>query len=366
MRLTPPSADARRVYVRTLVALPLFSAALACADPLPVLTPDSRLVTSELDVGFDQGVFEQLDAGAPELGADATLPEAGPVDVGPEDAGDFGDAESLDAACEGDCAIIDGLRASMRHIPAGTFLMGSPRDQPGALGLEFPQHPVTITRSFWIGSTEVTQAQYRAVLGVSPSHFACGEDCPVETINWLEAITFCNALSQMEGLQECYALEDEEWSLTGLDCTGYRLPTEAEWEFAARAGTTTPFYNGEITNTELQDACEIIDPNSDATAWNCGNSGLETHPVAQKQPNAFGLYDMYGNVWEWVNDWEGYYASDAVSDPIGGENQRNRKIRRGGSYRDVPRYSRSATRVPDLYTGRHYCVGLRVARTAEP
>jgi formylglycine-generating enzyme required for sulfatase activity len=253
-------------------------------------------------------------------------------------------------------------------VPAETFTMGSSREDPTALGTEFPAHEVTISRDFWLGKTEVTQQQYLDVVGINPTAWRdCGLDCPVDNISFGNAVAFLNELSRREGLSACYVGSDEEWTFLGVECEGYRLPTEAEWELAARAGTTTHLHSGDLTVTDLS-SCEEIDPAVDAVAWYCANSEMEPHPVGLKQPNPLGLYDMIGNIWEWVNDWENTYQATAQIDPIGPTMPpaTYRKMRRGGAYRVHARGSRSATRVWDDPTGHHVCVGFRVARTMLP
>jgi formylglycine-generating enzyme required for sulfatase activity len=256
----------------------------------------------------------------------------------------------------------------MTLIPAGTFMMGSERTDPAGLGPEFPVHEVTISRPFWLGTTEVTQLEYQSIIGVNPSHFKdCGLDCPVDLVSWGDSIAFLNELSRREGLEVCYDGSAEDWTFRGVECAGYRMPTEAEWEYAVRAGTsTTAFYAGDITVLDLdQDtACQVIDPVLDQLAWYCANSGDRPHPAGMKMPNAFGLYDMLGNTWEWVNDWQDAYIAGPVVDPVGPDtDDRMQKMRRGGAYRTTARMTRSATRVWDLSTAGHYCIGFRVART---
>jgi formylglycine-generating enzyme required for sulfatase activity len=234
-------------------------------------------------------------------------------------------------------------------IPAGEFLLGSPDSDEDAAAEEKPQHRVRITRPFYLGATEVTQGQYRAVVGENPSRFQGSYALPVEQVSWHEAIRFCNALSDKEGLTPCYKLE----TAARLEGAGYRLPTEAEWEYACRAGSTTRFSFGD----EYGSLGEY--------AWFVSNSGGKTHPVGQKRPNAFGLYDMHGNVWEWCGDGydEKYYASSPGADPLGPSGAAGRdRVARGGCWRFSPRVCRAAVRLRFAPGGRGYGLGFRVAR----
>ncbi len=221
----------------------------------------------------------------------------------------------------------DDFGMTFNLIPAGPFVMGSPSNEPGRNDDE-TQHDVILTRSFYIQTTEVTQGQWEAVLteaesrGIkiedlskTPSYFDnCGEDCPVEEISWVDAQKFINVLNQLG-----------EWT--------YRLPTEAEWEYAARAGSVTAFANGSIRGNIMQFRC-TGDANLSAMGWYCYNSYRTTHPAAQKDPNAWGLYDMHGNVWEWCQDWLRDYPSEVVTDPVGPLSGSERVARGGywGSY----------------------------------
>ncbi len=225
--------------------------------------------------------------------------------------------------------ITNALGMEFVYIEPGTFMMGSPEDEPGRRGNE-TQHEVTLTQSYYIQTTPVTQGQWKAVMGDNPSYFEnCGSDCPVEFVSWFDAQEFIAALNQQGAT------------------TGYVLPTEAQWEYAARADSTTAFANGPITETGSG-----YDPVLDRMGWYFYNSqvnyspamqGKGTHPVAQKDPNAWGLYDMHGNVWEWVADWYGSYPTTAVVDPTGPA-WSNFRVMRGGSWNYFAWSCRSAYR----------------------
>jgi formylglycine-generating enzyme required for sulfatase activity len=167
-------------------------------------------------------------------------------------------------------------------IPAGTFRMGSLDSDAEAYSDEKPAHRVTISQPFYLGKYPVTQAQWEAVMGTNPSDFKGNPNRPVEMVSWEDVQEFIKRLNQQEGWEVC------------------RLPTEAQWEYAARAGTTTERY-GDV----------------DAIAWYAENSDIETHAVGQKRPNAWGLYDMLGNVWEWCHDGKRTYTAALVTDPMG-------------------------------------------------
>ncbi|MEA2063211.1 MAG: formylglycine-generating enzyme family protein, partial [Gemmatimonadota bacterium] len=211
-----------------------------------------------------------------------------------------------------------------------------------------PLHTVTLD-AFRMGECEVTQAQFHRVMGRWPAGFpdsAGGGELPVEQVNWFDAAAFCNALSLLEGLEPCY--DPETWECN-LNRSGYRLPTEAEWEYAARAGTTTKYCTGN-SQSDL-----------DRAGWYAGNSAGHTHPVRQKIPNAWGLYDMHGNVWEWCGDWRPKYSAEDQDNPIGAPFGTSRVVR-GGSWNNTPFGCRSACR-EHSHPGRGYSyLGFRVVR----
>ena len=235
----------------------------------------------------------------------------------------------------------NSLGQTFKLIPAGTFTMGSPTGEPGRFDDE-TQHTVTLTKSFYMQTTEVTQGQWKKLMGSNPSSFTtCGEDCPVEKVSWDDAQAYIAKLNQRgEGI--------------------YALPTEAQWEYAARAGSTTAFYNGGITSYPDMYDCNY-DGNPNAIAWYCYNSDLETHPVAQKTPNAWGLFDMSGNVSEWCSDWYGDYPSGSVTDPTGPQTGIGR-VQRGGNWGSAARRCRSASRLGGGPDDRYSYLGFRLAR----
>lgn len=205
-----------------------------------------------------------------------------------------------------------GVEMEFVWIPPGTFIMGSPENEKDRYDDE-TRHRVTLTQGFWMGKYEVTQAQWEAVMNANPSRFESGNR-PVESVSWNDCQDFIAKLNR-------------------LNQGTFRLPTEAEWEYAYRAGTTTRFYWGEDRN----------ESDIDRYAWYNGNSGDRTHEVGQKRSNPWGLYDMSGNVWEWCADWYGDYPSGPQVDPKGQQSGRAR-VQRGGSWLSYALYCRSASR----------------------
>jgi formylglycine-generating enzyme required for sulfatase activity len=237
--------------------------------------------------------------------------------------------------------IIPSIGYEMIYVSPGTFMMGSPSNEKGRYGDE-TQHQVILTKGFYMGITEVTQGQWKKIMGNNPSHFKkCGDDCPVEQISWRTCQEFIILLNKKEKTRK------------------YRLPTEAEWEYACRAGSTLAFANGDITRTGCGQ-----DPNLNKIGWYCGNSGEKIQPVAKKIPNTWGFYDMHGNVWEWCQDWYGQYKTWQVVDPKGPSSGDSR-VFRGGGWGLNARTCRSAFR--DKYNPTLKCrhLGFRLVREAE-
>jgi formylglycine-generating enzyme required for sulfatase activity len=280
------------------------------------------------------------------------------------------------------------------RIPAATFTMGSPTNEPGRAADRETQHQVTLTKGFYMGKYPVTQGQYEAVMGNNPSYFKTPvapetntANRPVETVSWYDALVFCNKLSMLEGLTPAYSIVNStnpsnwgsvptEWGSPTKDAwdavvivdgsTGYRLPTEAQWEYACRAGTTTAFNWG----TNYIDDSKANYNAGDVDEFNtvAGTSLERTTAVGSYAPNAYGLYDMHGNVYEWCWDWfdenYGSAAGVAITDPMGASSGSFRVIR-GGSWYDSVRSLRSAVR---YYTNTHdgyFDLGFRILRPAQ-
>ncbi len=274
-------------------------------------------------------------------------------------------------ACQGPCGDDQECSYGLCHtippaqyvwVPANTFLMGSPSDELG-VSYDEAQHYVQLTDALYVQTTEVTQRQWSDLMGWNPARFGrCGPECPVENVSWLDAVFFANTLSESEGLQPCY----NDWgdpiqSPTGhpKDCEGYRLPTEAEWEYIARAGSEEAYFTGESRQTSCGS-----DPNLREAGWYCNNSENHTQQVAGKAPNDFGLYDVHGNVAEWVHDrYLRDYENLTMADPLGPSDGRGR-VFRGGSWLDEARNCRAGARAAAADNSRQHTVGFRLVRTA--
>jgi formylglycine-generating enzyme required for sulfatase activity len=253
-------------------------------------------LTKESAMGMTKGILIVVLSGMFCLGCGKTNLQTGGIsgEKASEDRSTNADSENRQPGK----IMTNSIDMKLVWIPPGEFQMGSNADTfPTAT----PIHTVNITKGFYMGIYEVTQEQYQKVIGTNPSYFKGDDNLPVDTVSWDDAVEFCKKLSQKDG-------------------KAYRLPTEAEWEYACRAGTTTKFSFGD-DESQLGDY-----------AWYNENSGKKPHPVGEKKPNAWGLYDMHGNVWEWCQDWFGSYTSDSQSNPTGPATGTGRVVRGGGWY----------------------------------
>ncbi len=252
---------------------------------------------------------------------------------------------SIDDLSESEKEFCVRMAKEMVLIPKGEFMMGALEGDDEADDNEKPRHKVTLTRDFLLFKYQVTQALWESVMGSNPSTFR-GANRPVEEVSWFDVVDFCNKLSELEGLEPAYTIDGRNVTCN-WNAKGYRLPTEAEWEYSARANQSFLYAGSD---------------NVDEVAWYDDNSGSETHPVGQKKPNGFGLYDMSGNVREWVWDWYGTYSSQSGIDLVGKESGQFRVYRGGGWY-----YNAEGTRVSYRnYSGpgRENCaLGFRPGRT---
>jgi len=252
---------------------------------------------------------------------------------------------------EDDNALKEGsdIPTEMVFVEGGTSQMGS--NSSDADYDEQPVHTVTID-DFYIGKYEVTQKEWREVMGNNPSIFK-GDNRPVENVSWYDAVEFCNKMSELEGLEQCYS----GWG-DNIKCdftkNGYRLPTEAEWEYAARGGNKSRGYKYAVSSNLAE------------VAWYDDNSGNTTHPVGQKQPNELGIYDMSGNVWEWCWDWyDGNYYKNSPRNNPQGPKSGNSSVLRGSSWSSNVNSCRVASRT---WNSRYYSFsrgGFRFSRSAE-
>jgi formylglycine-generating enzyme required for sulfatase activity len=345
-----------------VVAVLVLSFVAACGNRRPVQGSESDGTILGNDV---------LDPGDPDLGP-VVIPDGMPTTTPDMRIQPGPDGPGASPKCPGGWC----------KAPAGTFKMGSPATEPcreKGSGME-TQHSVTISRPFMISATEVTQDQFKAAMGYNPSYFSsCGGDCPVEMVNWHEAAAYANALSKKLGLTACYTCSGGSTGEVVCDvapayvgsapsysgskiygCPGYRLPTEAEWEYAYRADTQNAFYSGDIVS------CHGDDPSASKIGWYDLNSGLKPHPVGKRAANAWGLRDMAGNVFEWVHDRFVFDLGGAkVTDPAGPASG-DSHILRGGSWFNFARVLRAAYRGHKTAKGRYYHLGFRVVRTTQP
>jgi formylglycine-generating enzyme required for sulfatase activity len=246
-------------------------------------------------------------------------------------------------------------------VGAGSFVMGSHLNERGRGNSETP-HRVHV-KAFYMSQYQITQEEYEALMGNNPSFFT-GSNLPVETVSWFDAIEYCNRRSLQEGLNPVYTINvgridlknrnsAMRWLVTwNQEANGYRLPTEAEWEYAAKGGNETPgdfLFSGSNTQTEV--------------AWYAINSGGAPHPVGTKDPNKIGLHDMSGNVWEWCWDWYGELTITEQFAPTGADAGTHRVIR-GGSWADSAAYIRSAYRNSTIPSNLSMGLGFRIVRSA--
>jgi formylglycine-generating enzyme required for sulfatase activity len=271
----------------------------------------------------------------------------------------------------------------MVRIADGTFTMGSPSTEVGRDSDESPQHQVTISKPFSIGKYEVTQKEWydvmgttihqqRALVGYSGnSTYGVGDNYPMYYVSWYEVIEYCNKRSVKEGLTPAYAIDktrsdgsngngndNVKWMVTwNRNANGYRLPTEAEWELACRAGTSALFYTGSDITTSHANYNGNYPYNNNAK----GEYRQRTWAVGGGTPNPWGLYDMSGNVWEWCWDWYGAYSSGTQTDPSGAA-AGSYRVLRGGSWNYVARNLRSAHRDGYPPSNRYYYLGFRLVR----
>lgn len=245
-------------------------------------------------------------------------------------------------------SVIAGI--AMVHVPGGVFEMGSLKGEPS----ESPVHKVEIA-PFLIGATEITQGQYKAVIGTNPSNSFGVDSLTVDRVSWFDAVKFCNMLSEKAGLERCY---DESTWKCDFSKNGFRLPTEAEWEYACRAGTKTSYYFGD-SPSKIGDYAWF----GNIEIGNCDNL---PHPVGLKKPNSWGLFDMCGSNWEWCNDFysEGYYKSSPVQNPKGPDNGKLR-VMRGGSWINNPDFMTSSYRERYMPSLSYLDIGIRVVMNSK-
>jgi formylglycine-generating enzyme required for sulfatase activity len=239
------------------------------------------------------------------------------------------------------------MPANFVRIAGGLFTMGSPASEVDRYSNEV-QHQVTISTPFYISKYEVTQKEWIEVMGSNPSYFK-GDNQPVEQVSWYDAVAYCNARSVKEGLTPAYTVSGTNvtWN---RNANGYRLPTEAEWEYAAKGGSGAGYLIYAGSNSV------------DSVGWYWDNSGSKTHPVGTKAANGLGLYDMSGNVWEWCWDWFGSYSTSSQTDPLGASSGSYR-VYRGGSWNNNGQYLRSAWRGDDYPPSKRGSgIGFRLVR----
>jgi formylglycine-generating enzyme required for sulfatase activity len=274
------------------------------------------------------------------------------------------EAKNLQQKIEKLTTITSPKGMKLRRIPSGRFYMGSHDSDEYLRNNEHPQHRVQITRNLFVGVYQVTQGDFLQLMEYNPSAATDNEQCPADSVTWYSAIEFCNKMSEAEGLSPYYELKSikrraigsiEKAEVTVLDGNGYRLLTEAEWEYVCRAGSITPWCYGD-------QVMEVGD-----YAWYYDNSSMETHPVGGKKPNSWGLFDMHGNIMEWCYDWydEFYYqqCSDEEENPTG-PMEGGAKVLRGGAWQFGAEATRCAYRNSSSPDTASSVIGFRVCRNA--
>lgn len=363
------------------------------ADTLADADADARADTDDTDASDVVDTADADIADTSDTASDAhDAPDASDADADASDSdvpdtpvsdGLTGSACSDEAPCvEGTCTAGRCAPEGMAWIPAGSFTMGSPGTELARDLDEGPQHEVTISRPFLAMQTELTQGTWLNATGVNPSFWdECGADCPVTNVSWHAAAAYANWRSIREGLTPCYSFEPgtcatslADWAsgqvacldadLLTLECDGYRLPTEAEWEYMTRAGSTTAFPNGPLGTVTY---CLEPNPFLAAIARYCANTDDGLQPGRTRDPNAWGLYDTLGNANEWVYDGYADYSSDAAVDPIVEPDVASPddelRVLRGGRHTTDETDNRSAARLSASPFIRGNDVGFRLVRT---
>ena len=296
----------------------------------------------------------------------------GDIDIDVNQGGDF--EVVIDSACVQDADFsveCIGLAMDFQEIESGTFVMGAANTEVGQDGNEQP-HTVELTHRFYMMHTEVSQRQYQSLMGDNPSYFNGCKNCPVDQVTWHDAARFANRLSEIEERTPCYSCTEDACEFSGDPylCEGFRLPTEAEWEYAARSGSDKAFWTpngGANIPIESSWACGglYLEDGTlfDDLSWYCGNSNDKTQPVGTLLPNGFGLHDMHGNVWEWCHDWFEEYTEASQTDPYGPE-MGSTRVGRGGFWFGIAPYLRAADRDFDAPNSSGNYMGFRVAITA--
>lgn len=300
------------------------------------------------------GQQENLQAGGQPESSEGSTPDASAADAQDSILREPGQAQEIN--------VEDGFI----RVTGGEFQMGSPTAEAWRSDDE-TQHTVTVS-DFFMAPYEVTQAEYEAVMGNNPSNFS-GSSLPVENVSWLEAVTFCNAYSESKGLEPAYSINGQNVSWNrGAD--GYRLPTEAEWEYACRAGTATPFYMENSPSAEEANYYGHYPYMIEDNYFSQGNLAVKpgeyrqtTVAVGSFSPNPLGLYDMHGNVGEWTWDIYGAYPTGEQADPVGADSG-TRRVYRGGGWNDFAKNMRSAYRAMMDQDKGSFNIGIRLARNA--